>query len=651
MLIKKLGSLLVAMSLAAACIPGTLASAAEAAWFDIEAEKNLSKASGHIETTEASGGSYLMANDDHQGLYSTNTFTLEAAGTYDIYAVIGVDSSDYIGGYTFTIDEDEFYSKSTNIANADAVSESLYTSAALTGGAHNKPMKWVRIASGKTISNGEHTLKAAVTKAAETNNQMGCIDVIRFVPTEWSWVPSNNLDEPTDMTPVVKTNKDLILEAENATFSGYSVVTNSAASNGKLLDKGATLSEVGTSVAMGDDYKISMSFKTEAASDDYEIWALTSGTGGHTSQFDYALDGAALGKGSANATTVYKQANAGFPGYSHSMQWRKVGVVNMTAGRHQLVLTTTTSAQFAGRILGAIDSVRIVPIGMDFDKASVNAQVSVSEWFHIEAEDGADSDAEIVRNAFTWASNTAVIRTGFSKMTGKGQATFGVRNAGKFDVYAVIAFGDKTYGSPDNVQYTFTFNGSDTPFYQMKQQSIVAANDEAFTTNLGLNSGVAFDVKWVKIGEEIELSGKTVLDYQLDGHGVIDCIRVVPSEWNWVPTGANFDVPTNSPIAYTAINAMFSGNAAYALVQDAKAVGTDPVDVAVIFAIYNADGSLYGVWAEEKTLTSEAQNVTVMPTLPSDFSGAGKTGTVFIWSDLDAGIAYTDPVSIVGAVE
>lgn len=656
MLNKKFGALLTALSLAAACIPATFVSAEDAAWFDIEAESNLEFVHDYISDTAASGGKYLIGNDNHKYNSSTNTFSLEAAGTYDIWAVIGVDSSNYIGGYTFTLDgTDTFYSKSTELANNDAVGDSLYRTVALTGGSHNKDMKWVRIASHKTIASGEHTIKAATTKATATTNTFGAIDVMRFVPSDWNWVPSNNFNAPTDMTPIVKTNKDLTLEAENAVFSGYGIVTNSAASGGKALEKGATLEGYGTGALVENDYQISMTFKTEAATDDYEIWALTSGTGGHTSTFNYTLDDAKVGNIALSGTGVYSQSDAGFPGYNHSMQWGKVGVVSMAAGKHELVLTTNTSTDFKGRVLAALDCIRIVPIGLSFDNSKIDSETTIPEWFQIEAEDGADSEAEVVKGAFSWASKNGVIRGAYNgKTEQKGSSTIGVRNAGKYDIYAVIAFKDTRttpYGSTDTVGYEFKANGNS--FYKKYQTQIVPANDEKFTTGLGLGGGVAFDVQWVKIGEEIELSGKTVIDYAITaganggvGRGVIDCIRIVPSSWNWVPTGANFDEPTSSPISFTSSMGYLKGKTAYVMLQKAKAVGTADVPVVLILAIYNADDSLYGVYSVEKTLTTTEQNVSVSVTdLPSDFDATGKYVKGFVWSDLAAGIAYvSEPI-------
>lgn len=646
MLIKKLGALLLSLTLAAACIPGTLASAEEAAWFDIEAENGtLTSSEGHLTDTSTGRGYIVAYQGVHTGNTATNTFTREYDGTYDVWAVVGGMASGGAdrGGYTFTLDSDtELGQIYMDTAYTNSVGDTLYS---VTGIANmTAEMRWVKIASEKTVAAGSHSLVSAITRSRNhEGNKMGAIDVVRFVPSSWNWTPDSSFDAPTDMTPVVKTNNDLVLEAEDAHFSGYVLETNSSASGGKLLDKGTTLSDV-TSVQYANDYQITFDFKTEAASDDYEIWALTSNVGTHTSTFEYFLDNETMGSASLTGSTIYADSNAGFPGYSHSMQWGRVGVVTMASGKHTLNIKTKTSSQYNGRILAALDCVRIVPIGMDFDKTKINDPTSTAKWFQIEAEDGVDTATTevIAKSTWNWCSGSGVIRAGYGKNSPSNTATFGVRNAGKYDVYAVIAFGDKAYGSPENVKYTFTFNSGE-PFYEKRQQSIEAANEGAFVNSLGLNGGVNFDVKWVKIGSEIELSGKTVLGYAMEGHGIIDCIRIVPSSWGWKPTGANFDDPVAPEVVYdsfTLTGDVAANGAMTATVTNIGKTVEDARNAVVIVAVYKDDKLVDVAPSAVTALTSEGQTITANVTLPSDVDGV--TVKAFLWDGLSAGMPYAD---------
>lgn len=82
-----------------------------------------------------------------------------------------------------------------SVADEAAVGNSLYTSSQLTGGSYHREMKWVKIASEKTIQSGEHTLISQITESQVDSNRFGASDVVRFVTSDRMWTPDSSFDD------------------------------------------------------------------------------------------------------------------------------------------------------------------------------------------------------------------------------------------------------------------------------------------------------------------------------------------------------------------------------------------------------------------------------------------------------------------------
>lgn len=564
---KKISLWLVVLSMLMTLLPGAMVSAADE-WFDIEVEDGAAAASHNVANESASGGRYVVANDSKQGNFGESQFTLEADGTYDVWAVIGVDDSNYIGGYTFTLDGDDvFYSKSTELANQDAVGDALYTSIALTSGAHSKAMKWVKLAEDKTIAAGDHTLRSEVSKATTTNNKMGTMDVVRFVPSDWEWTPSNNFDAPTapsagggeedDGGEDVSTGDNdptedgyVHAEAENASYTDgkYTVREDTNASNGKALIPvdGATPAET----ALAFNVTIPEAKK-------YDVYALVALKDYSSSAWRLLVDG----------TTYDQQLNIGAGkiydininlGYARKMQWVKFASgVELAAGDTSIVANIPTLTHTSsGSWLTAIDAIRVVPTDWYW---APDASLSEPEPnLNVPNEDGA-----LLMEAEKGSMSGTMTATDLDKASGgayaavKSTGTVGSTTMGfateedeTYDVWAAIATNAVNWLGG----YVFTLD--DQEIYNSCLSGVPTSNPDLYgetvVLHTGNSSGSASTVRWVKVGHRQSVSGgsHTITASTRAGTGapnttgLIDCIALIPSSWSW--TGSDkLELPEN----------------------------------------------------------------------------------------------------------
>lgn len=609
---KKLSLWLVVLSMMTALLPQTFASAAEAAWFDIEAEEGAERDS-HILKDEATGRKYIVANDGFQGHKSTVDFEREAAGTYDVYAVIGVDSSNYIGGYTFTLDEDEFYSKSTEKANSDAVSDTLYTSIALASGSHNKPMKWVKIAEDLEVAAGEHTLISQVTQSTTQPNRMGAIDVVRFVPSNWNWVPDSNFDDPKFEKTYysVPAGDGLIVEAENGELSGAMASVSESKASGGAYAVVASGTNSG-STAMG--------IKT-SDTDTYDIWAAvataSSGDfhiGGYVAELDETkVYDKGIEEVSATNPDLYGK-KIKIAGSDTTIRWVKIAAAQeLSAGKHDLVISTK-AATVPLNAAGLIDCVAIVPTEWEWDGNSSKLELpakpsaggdeedntnylkSDTGIFWIESTDMDYDDTLWKTLSNSNASGGSLLDYGSDKVSEPEPfaVSFGIElpETAHYDAYALInnvalhSSGWKC--EVDGESLTTSTHGS----------SVFNSSSSGF-------SGYTNTMTWIKIAELKEIEAgqhKIVMQPKISSSfssrilAALDCVVFVPSEMKWKPKAAADDseVPGESYARLCAeyvANAYFNGD--YSALTDKIELPEDIPTFAGVTISYGCDDEGY----------------------------------------------------------
>ena len=537
MLLKKFCSMLLALTLVIACIPGTMASAAESVWFDLEAESGTLVHRTAVLTDETTGRGYMISNDANRANSSTIPFSREASGTYDIWAVIGVDDSNFIGGYTFTLGSEEaFYSKSIEKANLDAVGDTLYTSDQLSGGKHHKPMKWVKLASGKTIDAGDHTLVAAVTKASATTNCFGVIDVVRFVPSSWHWTPASNFDAPT-LSEWFDVEAEAGMGITNNSPTGYGVSNNSGLVGHNHPGDGSCL---------GAENTITVSVP---AAGEYSVFAIVgkgdvNDTGNGRGSYKFSIDGTSffesgVGTSISPISASFKQIALSKDTYAQRLYWINAGKVILPEGNVSLKLEVTSH--------GVIDCVRFVPSDWEWTPSGANLDAPTKSYTlkdrsfaWIEGEDmtpvndhakqvsvgkagGTPSGgSEIFRNARSGAD---------ASFAPEFTVDFYVENAGTYEIwnYGYVVGGLTHFGkmvatingvtTTGRSNYESVTNGEGGTDGQIKRWDRLAPPEEQqITLNAGWNT---LNVKY--------LHGGT--------HNLFctDAIAIVPTSWNWNP--------------------------------------------------------------------------------------------------------------------
>lgn len=557
---KKLSLYLVVLSLLTALLPATMASAS-APWFDIEAESGtLTHPIGKITDSyaaSASGEQYVASTlYNCAGNSTLMSFSCDEEKEYDIWAVVGVFNGDYLGKYQFTLDEtDVIYEKNLISAYNDAVGDSIYTSIDLSGAGHRTEMKWVKIASSKTISTGDHTLLAAAV-AAGTGNKAGAFDVVRFVPSDWEWAPTGaNFDAPEDMsTPAGDDDDDTPVgyvhaEAEDAEFAEgtYTVSNRESASNGKALIPVDGITSAETAL----EFNV-----TIPETQQYDVYALVAQKDFSSSAWRFLIDGTNYNQEmSEGAGEIYKIIiNLGYP---RSMQWVKIaGDVDLAQGSTTIVanIPALTHAS-SGSWLTAIDAIRLVPSSWDWVADNTldapedmstpgggeNEGDEISEWFDIEVEDGEYDGTLLTSNADGRDSFYTVQGTVSANKT---TSSFTLDEEKTYDVWAVVG----THSNGHNL-CNYTFSLDDTVLGTISAGVPTYNADAALYTGKMVAGGHSVTMVWAKVKDDVTIDADThslvaEISACVNGNklGQIDVVRFVPSDWEWIPE-ANFDDP------------------------------------------------------------------------------------------------------------
>ena len=177
-----------------------------------------------------------------------------------------------------------------------------------------------------------------------------------------------------------------------------------------------------------------------------------------------------------------------------------------------------------------------------------------SSWLHFEAEEGLVNPNNLSSSSWakSWASGGAAVIATQANQTSESNTTINIPNADQYDIYATIALPSNDISNRRG-GYEFSIDGS--VFYKKYAAEISAVNNMTFIRAWLGDDGYEADVQWVKIGSSVDL---TAGDHSFTskitkgegtgalGLGVIDCIRFVPSSWNWVPTDASFAEPVDN---------------------------------------------------------------------------------------------------------
>lgn len=517
--------------------------------FDVEVETGtLTKQDGSSGeaarlSDPATGRGYIIANGSFPGLKSTKTFTCFVTGSYDIWAVVGVGvASKYLGGYTFTLDdEDAFYSEYMSVADEAAVGNSLYTSSQLTGGSYHREMKWVKIASEKTIQSGEHTLVSQITESQVDSNRFGTIDVVRFVPSDWMWTPDSSF---ADASPA----EWVQVEAENGTLSDKcSIVTSSGASGGKYVSF-----ESRSAASTEDVQTVTMKLKV-AKSGTYDMWIIAGRTTNNSVvPWTFTLDGNTYTQPNvALSYTLF--ANYGL-GWGQEMFWSRPGTgISLEAGKEYTLVASVTSVRGDLAFLQGLDVVRFVPTswywgGTDNVNPPSNRVISPDRdgMVTIEPENGIISGFTSYEH--DKASNGKYLAVKSSSAEGSSLAGFKLEKSGPYDIWAAVATipGDAGYLGG----YKFTLDETDV-IYSCNLGSVSKDNPDLYGETIVLHEQAvdasASTVRWVKLADEKALTSGTHTLLSATNNpgsnktGLIDCVYIVPSEWEWV-AGDSFRV-------------------------------------------------------------------------------------------------------------
>lgn len=342
-------------------------------WIDLEAEEGTLVYSSATGTHATTGRKYMKAvQGSSAGNTSTTSFSVNK-GVYDIWAVVGGNvSGQYAGSYTFTIDggtDNEFVSPQINMENVMTMGgDTLYVGDAVAGG-FDMNMKWVKVASAQELSEGKHTMLAAVTEASKKNgNKFGAIDVVRIVPAEWHWTADNTFSAPTKSTAVYDGSfawiegEDLIGTNDYASQVSRGVFAGTP-SNGSSL----YLNKTGTD----DEFvpTFTYNFYVENAGE-YKVWnygySYESTSGGHLGKMYVSVGTDTTSGGSDNAV----QTTEAYTGYGNMRWCRLAGDITLKAGWNTLNVKYTHGGMHH---IFCTDAIVIVPSSWSWTPTAVNA--------------------------------------------------------------------------------------------------------------------------------------------------------------------------------------------------------------------------------------------------------------------------------------
>lgn len=355
----------------------------------LEAENGVVVGYNTTNEEKASGGKYLSIKKKDNGFEThpstTMNFKTTENGTYDVYAAIATGTQNYLGGMIFTLDGTEIFNE--NMCNFDRTNADLYGKDIdlHSGSAHYVNVRWVKIASEQAIESGTHSICNTLKKCV---NENGIIDCVRLIPTGMSWEAKDFTTAPVPGTPGGDTGDDddvnvavpdengiIDIEAEDGVLSGsMKVYELAAASKGKYTMSSSTTT-LGSTV---------VSFKT-IGENTYDIWAAVAtptGTGTHLGGYSFTLDDddqAMYSKNHSGTDRTHPDLWDGNTvvlhtgdktGSTSTVRWVKIASgKTIDAGDH--TITAGVIAGTPANSTGAIDCIRLIPTGMEWDAAEL----------------------------------------------------------------------------------------------------------------------------------------------------------------------------------------------------------------------------------------------------------------------------------------
>lgn len=566
---KKLSLWLVVLSMLMTLLPGTMVSAANV-WFDVEVENGTpTDNTQELKTYTVGDRTYMLRTQFVSSCTGTeNTFNAPE-GKYDVWAAVACHTNgQYLCTYTFTLDGTTYDRISAQ--NANTGTDGLYGMSQQVAAGYTMTMMWVKVASGVELTAAEHSLTAEITGGTSVaGNRYGAMDVVRFVPSDWNWIPSNNFDDPEK---VIQDNpyddpawEGIIhLEAETGEIGGGAkIVDDKAASGGKYVARMGVNGEPGGSV---------VEFTTDEQGT-YDVWAAIARTdrnnyGGGDVEFvggyEFTLDEEVIFTSDIRTTEIgtnlYGKTIIMIPGQgaivdkksAATVFWVKVAPnVSVGKGSHALKLYT----KHCGHYTGIIDCVRFIPTGYTWDASDFTTapvpgtpggdEPTEVEYVHAEAEDavygsifGEVKSRNEASGGKYLALQSTVPNSGDDTTV---KFTVDVPQTGKYDLWILAGYYDDASG-----YWTATVGGSE--YKQVKKTGA----GEIYKTNDAL--GYTPHVQWINLGQEISMTGGSATvelkataqrtDYYFQ---VLDAIRLVPSNWSW-SAGTNLDAPEKPEI-------------------------------------------------------------------------------------------------------
>lgn len=589
------------------------------AWLDLEAEEGTLVYSSATGTDSTTGRKYMKASQ-YGGGSGGNTSTMSFSvnkGVYDIWAVVGGNASgQHAGSYTFTIDggtDNELVSPQINMENVMTMGgDTLYVGDEVAGG-FDMNMKWVKVASAQELSEGKHTMLAAVTEASKKNgNMLGAIDVVRIVPAEWHWTADNTFSAPTKSTAVYDGSfawiegEDLINANDDASVAtrGTEKVTNPSG---------------GLSLYAFDNTKtpkFTYTFYVDNAGD-YEVWNYGYMYGGGT-HFGYIT--AECNGTSTTGAANYEVKVSGDGGFDSSdgnaNRWDRL-TNNITLKKGWNTITLTCSAGSLGNNLFNIDALAIVPASWGWRPSAVNALNTAPVLDALSAQKSLTSkvgnevtkDLSLINygaagSTITYTStNSAISNTGAvtvptgwyggdSRGTITATATKGTLNATSSAVATVV-------NAVRPIEYTgMTFDGDFTAKSTVtaKFTGVKATADEDGLTANGIIAVYNKDGDIVSVG----LSGEkaittTAQDIKAETTLPEDMTGVKVKGFLW--TGFDTIIPISDTLAYGADSAGYDDDLLPALKAkyDAKGI-SDGFNIGIITDVQTPSLSGYGTY-------------------------------------------------------
>lgn len=603
---KKLSLWLVVLSMLMTLLPGTMVSAANE-WLDIEVEDGTPQDSELLLSRTDNDRKYMYTIQGTSSAHKvTNSFSIENAGEYDIWAAVGKHTAgQYLSSYIFTLDEATYDTISAQSSATET--ESLYVTSQAVAQGYNMTMMWVKVQGNVELSAAEHSLTTEIAGGTSaTGNKFGAVDVVRIVPSDWNWKPDASFDDPerVELEPEIDYDDPewegiIHLEAEDGEIGGGAkIVEEDAASGGKYVARTGTGGTPGGSV---------VAFETDEECT-YDIWAAIAGTdisnygstdaefvGGYKFELDEeAIYTKAIRDVDQGYNDLYGKTIVMIPGVDNTVTTKSTATVSWVKiaeaktigkGEHTLKLYTNTNVHNTG----IIDCVRLIPTGYtweakDFTTAPVPgtpggdtgdggdddqiANVPDEDGIiDIEAESGVLSGSMQVYELAAASGGKYTMSCNTGKL-GSTKVAFKTTEKTAYDIWAAVAVPSTTGTHLGG--YSFILDDDDVAMYEKNHSATDRTHPDMYdginlySTNT--SAGGASTVKWIKVtsGKTIDAGEHTITAGVIAGvpansTGAIDCIRLIPTGMEWDATELP-DVTTARLLAEDIKKTYFAGD-------------------------------------------------------------------------------------------